>query len=430
MNEEGQSSLLPNSSFGDPDFSAKSVRWLLTSEGESALSQILASNEPIQFQQANALHRRFGEDRARILLEQHALRSKIAKKFKDTQNWIWTAKLLEQASDETVSEYTANQFPAETQVVDVCCGGGADSIALARKGALEGSYDVSELACALATANLQLHGFEPNVVQMDVTKGSITKGSQATDLFCNIDPDRRPMTGQRTTLLDFVEPNVAYLERAIQTHPGGSIKLAPATDAEALSTASIAREWISHRNSLRQQRIWWGIQSAPGDKYRPQVKIATRLLSTVEGGCQEVHFSRTTSEIAQDFEDVVFTDEFSAFVADPDPSIRAAGLNASFALHCNAHIVGGQHGYITGDKPFAFPGMRVFQILECSSIDLKRLRKLCRNHDVGKLTIKKRGVQFDADKLLKHLPASGSNSAWLFMVRTNKRRLAALALEV
>ena len=77
------------------------------------------------------LRKDLAPEKARQVAEQVDLRRRAAEKFTHADRMLFTARGLEQATDEVVADYKASRFPAGQRVADLCCGIGGDLIALA-----------------------------------------------------------------------------------------------------------------------------------------------------------------------------------------------------------------------------------------------------------------------------------------------------------
>jgi hypothetical protein len=400
--------------------------WLATADGQRALAIAIESYAPkVSLSDVRNLNRRYGEDKAAAIASQIELGDKIAAKFDDPTRWLWTRELLEQASGQRIAEFTASLFPATPSVVDMCAGGGSDAVALANENKLELGVDITSASAAIARANLALHGSDLPVVVSAAEEWTLPPGCGV-----NVDPDRRD-EGRRTTHLESYSPPLGFLLRLIEQTPFGSIKIAPASDwhstilalpasetsdAEALSSKPIGLQWIGENNSVRQQRVWWGVDSVPADARTASVWIENRWQT----------LSRTLDECESDLEAVEFVDEPNRFLYDTDGTIRSAKLNVSLAAELNAQLLGGQHGYLTSETEIENTFCRRYHVLERSSLDVKKLRKLCRQHQIGTLTIKKRGVEVNIDRLRKDLRLEGNRAAVLILIRVEKKRFAVL----
>ncbi len=384
-----------------------------------------------------------GKLSATMLGHQRQQRSRAAKKFSDPERWLWTAKLLEQSSDGKVATMTATAFPNDARVIDLCCGAGADSVALARRGPVT-AVDRCEIACALARANLAMH-FPSSLVdsppfglvskldrrQYEVICSAAESVEIQTEDWIHVDPDRRSNSG-RTTLATFFHPGLDFLVNLIDRSAEGSIKLAPATKCEyenagvdssstiKVDQAKIGRQFIAWGGSVRQQRWWWNVETYPA---------GTNTVSILDRDDKWAHWTVLSHDISQcdPWSDIVDeVDEIQGYVGDTDGCVRAAGLQTLLATNLKAKIIGNPFGYIVKrDKPeTSSPFVDWFEIQATMSLDRKRLRTYLRERNVGVLEIKVRNIEMDPEMLRKEMKLKGSESATLLITRCGSKIIA------
>ena len=73
--------------------------------------------------------------------------------------------------------------------------------------------------------------------------------------------------------------------------------------------------------------------------------------------------------------------------------------------------------YVTSDEAFSTPFARSYEVLEELPYKEKALRAALRERGVGRLTIKKRGVDVVPEELRKRLSLSGDEEATLVLTR-------------
>lgn len=382
---------------------------------------------------------------------QRQLRIRAAKKFSDSERWIWTTKLLEQSSDEKVARLISEAFPAGVRVLDICCGAGADSVALARRGPTL-AVDCCEVACALTLSNLTLHFPEKNLSTLCVTS-ELSSGENELEVICSpaeslkisadswihLDPDRRSNT-HRTTRALYFQPGPAFLKRAIESSAGGSIKLAPATkwnrlrsgttpisdDSIDIDLSQIGRQFVSWGNSVRQQRWWWNIDPYPAGSITLSIlddRESWRHWTVTE---QETFAYDDWTNIEDDWEAI------QGFVGDTDGCVRAAGVQGLLAEKNNASRIGNQLGYFLKDEPpeSYSPLIDWFHVEATMPFDRKRLRAYLRQKNVGILEIKVRNIPIVPETLRNELKLQGRETATVLITRCGTKTVAIVARRV
>ena len=82
--------------------------------------------------------------------------------------------------------------------------------------------------------------------------------------------------------------------------------------------------------------------------------------------------------------------------------------------------------YVTSDQSFSTPFARSYQVLEALPYKEKSLRAALRARNIGRLTIKKRGVNVVPDELRKRLALTGDGEATVVLTRVAGRGTALL----
>ena len=108
---------------------------------------------------------------------------------------------------------------------------------------------------------------------------------------------------------------------------------------------------------------------------------------------------------------------------------RSSGPAASpsSADSCSAHLLDPQIAYLTGDQLIDTPFATRFAVHEQLPYDLKRLRRWLGDRAIGRLEIKKRGLDLDPAELRRKLKPSGPNAATVILTRTPTGAIAILA---
>lgn len=369
---------------------------------------------------------------------QAELRERSRRKFSDPDRWLWTRKLLEQASDEQSAALIAEAYPEGSTVWDLCCGAGADSVAIGRRTNVN-PIDNNPIAVAIANSNLRQHSLSQRVECRDVVEFTLP-----SDAYVHIDPDRRP-GNQRATKLDYLQPGPEFLERLVRSTRGGSMKLAPATreltrvpqsmnsvESEGVTASSLTLrrfgvQFISRHRSVTQQRWWWNMDRYP---------MGTTTISSWRNDRGWSHW--TCQQSSEKHSDVVIDEwdslgNLGGFIGDTDPAVRASGLNHVFAADRSVSTLGSRQGYLWSESwqsMFDSPLIDWFQIDSVLPLDVKKLRKHLRECRIGNLEIKTRAVDVDLEGLRSGLKLQGGETRTLLLTRIGKRTAAILATRV
>jgi hypothetical protein len=349
------------------------------------------------------------------------LRKKSWPRFPKDQSWFWTDTLLQQASDWQSAVFKAKQFPNGCEMIDLCCGVGVDTVALTLHQHQVTAIDLDPLACFLAAANLSWHlGIPINQSDTDFSVGNhqvlcedARKLIPNCTNYVHVDPDRRPDL-IRTTQVDLMEPPLSDLESLLTRSRGGMIKLAPASQVTTPWSEKTCRLWIGDRRQCRQQLLVWGLDTFPvGTHCAADISHDTR--QSIFAGDPQILSSATT--------------EPEAYLFDFQPSIRAANLTGALADHLNVKSLGDVTGYLTGSTAIDHPLVDSYRVIESTGWDEKKVKRLLRAKDIGRLTVKKRGCrQLDPNRLQNSLSSeNGNHHAVLLLAEIGRKQIAILA---
>ena len=102
---------------------------------------------------------------------------------------------------------------------------------------------------------------------------------------------------------------------------------------------------------------------------------------------------------------------------EPDGAVIRAGLVTAVAAGVNGGLVDEHIAYVTSDDAFRTPFARSYEVLEELPYKEKHLKAALRARGIGRLTIKKRGVDVVPDDLRKRLSLHGEQDATIVMTR-------------
>jgi SAM-dependent methyltransferase len=413
--------------------------WLKSADARRFLADLRAQPCLDPFRTTQSLRQQLPPNRVSVLLEQAELFSYAKRKFRDAEKWVWTKTLLEQASDEVTSHETAADFPLDASVVDLCCGAGADSVAIAKRVSELAALDLSPIACELTRQNAESHALGFQVSHRDASQ--VTIGQHQ---FLHLDPDRRH-AGARVSRLDGMTPTWDQIQLLLKKCHGASLKLAPGLrmELEELAHPPDTIRFLSRDGSVKQQRWYWGIERWPSHsiivstsfkRSEPSPRPLDGTLNTMESGLQETwHHELFAKEVCHDTSLVrVITDQIGDFIADYDPGLRASELACAFADRYRLRLLGMDHGYLTSSRLETHPMIRWYRVIEELPVDKKQLRAFAKAMSPFDWELKSRGVEIDLDqirKLLARDPNSSSRLAILF-TQVNGRYRAIACKEV
>lgn len=373
-------------------------RWLIGEEAAIWLRKVSAdlAGQPPLPAAIKALRAQLGAERTALVLEQVELRARASEKFQRADELFFTRRGLEQATDETLAAYKAQRFSGAASVADLCCGIGGDAMALAIDHAVR-LVDRDEVSLLLATTNVQRCGG-----MLDASVAASVDAELIADIDAwHIDPDRRS-SGQRTSRVELGEPGVDAIDALRLACGDAAIKLAPAAAVPPHWLAECEREWIETRGECRQQVAWFGqLAEMPGGR------VATLIDANGEACSYQAEADMPPAVAAN----------VSTYLYDPSPSLVAAKLVGALAEALELTALSPQSLYLTGESELVHPHLQAFLVEQELPSDVRKLRSYLQARGIGRLEIKKRGVDMTPETLRPQLALSGEHSATLILTR-------------
>lgn len=383
--------------------------WLTSAETGSLLRELqqqLTAAGQVDVRLAASLRKSHSSSRTHLLLEQVELRSRARDKLVDPSSLFFTRKGLEQCTDEILARFKAQRFAIEQPIVDLCCGIGGDALALASRGSLT-AWDADPLVAHFAACNLRSSRKESREVKCALANQTAVQSAAAW----HIDPDRRA-DGERTIRLADYEPGPVLLRELLQTNPNGAIKIAPAAELHAPDWPPCEREWLGSRGECRQQVLWFG------ELARQAGEHAATVVNQQGESCS----FRGSAGVSLNLAEAVLS-----YVYEPDATILAAGLAGAFAEQHQLSAITAGGGYLTSDHEVVHPLVTRFRVRDVLPFDIKKLKAYCREHQLGQLEIKKRGVELQPHHLRRQIMSSGSEAAVILIAPVGEAVKAIIA---
>jgi hypothetical protein len=169
--------------------------------------------------------------------------AKLAKKLGVDERLLATREAVEQATSGRVATWHAQQVPENSRVLEIGCGCGGDSMALAYRAANLIATDVDPVRAACAHVNLTTTGRATSrVIPGDGFAVLAGEASKADVVF--VDPDRR-VGGQRTLDPEKWNPPLSRLVELARGPRRVFVKAAPSLDPDA-ALAAFRVAYVSH----------------------------------------------------------------------------------------------------------------------------------------------------------------------------------------
>jgi len=313
---------------------------------------------------------------------------------------LFTAAGLEQATRLNVAAHHARRFREAgiDAIADLTCGIGADAMAAAALGLEVVAFEKDEATALIADHNLR-HWDTAVVAHADSM--TLVGSMEVRGAFA--DPARRNARGRRHDPQDYSPPLDDIL--ALRAHIDAlGVKVGPSIDHAAIPE-DVQAQWISMDGSVVEAALWCGpLATHPGHS----------ALVMREGQGHEMH--GTTARAP--------TGPLSEYLIEPDGAVIRAGLVGELASTLDAHLIDSTIAYLTGDSPVPTPFASSYRVLDSFPYSLKRLARALKERHVGRVDIKKRGIDLTPEKLRPQLKLKGDAHATVVITRVAGRHHA------
>jgi hypothetical protein len=399
------------------------VKKLISGEGWGLLQSLPPYDESAALGLGEQLRAAgFDTDLVAAALTQSRLRAKGHEKFGDfAKGMLFTADGLEQATRLEIAARHAQRFRAAgmREVFDLGCGIGADAMAIAGLDLKVTAVDADEVTATLAGVNLR-HWPGASAFIGTVEGTSLPTGESARHTAAWLDPARRTPgvtdalgRTRRVFNLDAISPTWATVQSIARSLPATGAKLSPSFPHGAIPAGTEA-QWTSLAGEVLECAIWWG----------PLVKRAGRsaLVIGSHGRSWTVREADTGAAggavpLASSLRQI------GSWLYEPDRAVIRAGLTGALTSVVDGVELDSGVGYVTSDRCVDVGYARQFAVTESMPFNVKALRAWLRDRDVGRVTIKKRGVTLDADALRRQLRLSGSVEMTLVLTRVKNQQV-------
>ena len=372
---------------------ADAEAWVLaTAEGQSLLADVCAVARPGPAELAR-WRASVSPDRVSAALWIRDGRRRGAAKFTRADRMWLEPTGLEQATAEPVARHKARRFDCQ-RVVDLCCGIGGDTVALAATSQVV-AVDLDPGMCRRVSWNARVHDVAERVLAV---RGRAEGFPIPSGSWVHIDPDRRRMPAGRARRIHGYEPGLDFLQDLIRATPAGAIKLGPASDFEAhFSDPSLEVELISLNGECKEATVWHGALAT----------CRRRATCLPEGSTWTDRDGSGSAHAA--------VGPVLGWVFDPDPALLRSGLIDGFASHHGLTRFVAGTDYLTAGERTDLPFLSAFQVIEELPLDMKTLRREIAVRGIGSLEIKVRGVEIKPEAVRAALKPRGGETGTLLI---------------
>jgi SAM-dependent methyltransferase len=383
----------------------EAFRWLLSPAGQTLLArahEVYGEQAGDPLRVSTVLRRDASSEHATAALTQVRLRARARDKFGDlAERMYFTPEGLEQATRLRVAEHRAGRLAAASpsSVLDLGCGIGGDLVAFARAGLTVAGIDRDPLRVEVARANLAALGLGGAVQEAE---------ADALDLAAFgvvfADPARRTAAGRVFDVEGWSPPwpfVLRLLERA------ACVKVAPGIPHD-LVPEGVEAEFVSDAGDVKEAVLW------------------SSYLATTRRRATVIRPSGLATLTDEDDPGEANVRAVGGFLYEPDGAVIRAGLVTAVAAGVGGGLVDEHIAYVTSDEAFSTPFARSYEVLEELPFKEKALRAALRERGIGRLAIKKRGVDVVPEELRKRLALSGEEEATVVLTRVSGKGTALL----
>ncbi|QNS04614.1 THUMP-like domain-containing protein [Streptomyces xanthii] len=370
---------------------------LLAPEGRALLDELRDHDPGQELALATRLRRDHPADLVSAALTQARLRQRAVAKFgaQDAARMFFTPHGVEQATRTNVAAHRADEFTAlgVRSVADLCCGIGGDAIALARAGVRVLAVDRDPLTCAVARANAEALGLAELI---EVREADVAEVDTAGYDAVFVDPARRSDKRGRIFDPEAYSPPLSWAVSAALKAPRAALKIAPGIPHEAIPAEADA-EWISDGGEVKEAVLWFGTE--PG-RMRATLLPGPRMLAGRGLPDPEVR-------------------PVGRYLYEPDGAVIRAHLVAEVAEEVGGGLLDETIAYVTADELHDTAYAAAYEITDLLPFNVKKLKALLREREVGVLTVKKRGSAVEPEELRRKVMPKpfGKGAATVFLTR-------------
>jgi hypothetical protein len=173
-----------------------------------------------------------------------------------------------------------------------------------------------------------------------------------------------------------------------------------------LIPADVEAQWVSHQGDLVELVLWFdGLRDKPG-RTALMLKDGQRYLFEGLGLERSV------------------VNSLKQYIYEPDSSLIRSQLLGEFASQQGMTGVSEGIAYLSSESLVSSPWLKTYEVLETLPLDELTIRKALAQRGIGKLEIKKRGVDITPEELRPKLKLKGEGAATLILTKVGDARRA------
>ena len=301
----------------------------------------------------------------------------------------------EMASGSLAAAHKADRFKSlgvDVPIWDLCCGIGADAVAMVRAGMSVTGVDFDPLRAWMAARNA---GCDVRTAEVE----SLLESGELDGAHFHLDPSRRDDQGRRIRY-DLLTPGPEFIAKLCDARTS-AVKLPPGIDPGEPPAGEL--EYISERGRMTQA------VRGTGDLARHTVS-ATMLRPR-----EDAHTitGEPDGEHACPWADV----EEAAWVHTADPCVERAGLLHALCARAGLGLAHPGTGLLCAGERSDDAMVSAFRVRAVMPWRREKVRGWLRAHEGGLVEVKTRGKAADTDKEQKALRGNGATPYTVFVLR-------------
>jgi SAM-dependent methyltransferase len=369
---------------------------LLSAPGQAALAAAtaLAPTPANSLACLSQLRKKYPQQLATDAVEMAILRVKAQAKFANASKMYFTRESLEMASSETIARYRAARFARFPRVLDLCCGIGGDTLALAAAGCQVEAIENDPVRLKMAAFNCAANGLQAGFQLLDVLTEPLPDADAAF-----ADPGRRAEGQRYLSLKDYLPPPA----KLAALFPAGfplAFKLAPGVALADLAEFDGEVEFISVDGELKECVLWLGSLGTPGRR-------ATLLSSTAE----------PITLFAEEADEPGEAEPIRQVFYDPAAAVVRAGLVPTLAAMIDGTPADATVQMLSADEYTPTPFATAYRVNAVLPFDSRKVQAWLKAHGIGRVTIVKRGAMSDAAAVAEKWKLGGGEHRFVIVTR-------------
>jgi len=341
------------------------------------------------------LSKKYNQQERRALIHYLEILPKIRKKFcLQNVDLICDRLAFEQATARDISAYKAKMWQSGAKIADLCCGMGGDSFWLP-SGIVANGVDIAPERVLMFNENMERLKLPHKAVLQNALE---VKGG---DFFC-IDPARR----------GDLNPNFESILELSKKFSGGMVKLPPAYPENELPKESDIL-YLGDAKDCRECLMLTGV-------FGKGVIRATAICEgeNFEWQCEKNELQNINLDIKK----------LGNFILEPVPVLVRSHLFLSEAKKCGFWQIDSTLAYLSCEElPPEHKGFAAYKVIDQSGLSTNNVKAMLKKHGIGKITLKKRGVEVVPEAEIHRLSPKGEREGVLFYTRVLGDKRAILA---